>query len=235
MRILLVEDSPDSQLVVSKALGKDHDVVVAPTLMQARSALAAGHFDLLLLDVELPDGEGFKFCADIRSQMDDQMPPVVFLTGRTELADRLMGLAIGADDYLVKPISPAELRARVMARQRASERVASATGPAQLNGDIKLDATSARAWIIRSGQETPMELTPAEFKILGFFLRNQEQTFSRKQLLDAIWGKEVHITERTIDSHVSNLRKKLVSRCFSLKPVRSMGYMLTRIQPTATA
>ncbi len=193
--------------------------MVARSVAEARAANAPD-FDVVLLDWRLPDGEGMDFLKGLRKVSD---VPVLMVTARVEVIDRVLGLEIGADDYVTKPVEPRELLARVKARLRgrskepaqASERVLEAHG-------IRVDL-GARAVTFR-GQ--PVAFTKMELDLLVFLLRHPGRVFSRDELLNQVWGFERAPTTRTVDTHVGVLRNKLAPELF--ESVRGIGYRLVK-------
>src|SRR5581483_2340519 len=155
--------------------------------------------DLILLDVLLPEGDGFDLCRKIRQSPVLARTPVVFLTARSDEVDRVLGLEIGGDDYMTKPFSPRELVARVKAHLRRGEREEE---PESVEaGPFRLDRTARRFY--QNGNE--LSLTTTEFKLLEFFLLHPGRTYSRDQLLEEVWGQQRFVTPRTVDVHVRRL------------------------------
>jgi DNA-binding response OmpR family regulator len=200
MKILVAEDEPAIALGLKNDLQLEgYEVEVAADGVQAARRALTGAFDLILLDVMLPHKDGFTICREIRRA--DVRTPVILLTARALEADKVAGLELGADDYVTKPFSPAELRARIKAvLRRAGE-----DSPTLRFADAEIDF--ARASARRAGQ--PVELTPLELKVLEALWRAKGRLLSREQLLDAVWGPGTAITDRVIDNHVMNLRRKL--------------------------
>ncbi len=161
--------------------------------------------DLLLLDVMLPDEDGFSVCRRLRG--DDRLKslPVIFLTAKGEEVDRIVGLEIGADDYVTKPFSPRELVARVKAILRRQSRVAAEKGETVDIRGLRLDARTQD--VLVRGQ--PVELSSLEFKLLYFLASHPRQIFSRERLLDEVWGRDTSVTLRTVDVHIRRLREKI--------------------------
>jgi two-component system, OmpR family, phosphate regulon response regulator PhoB len=176
--------------------------------------------DLLLLDWMLPGLSGMELCRRIRARPETAALPIIILTARGEEADRVRGLATGADDYIVKPFSVPELLARVGAllRRTKPEHVASRLAA----GDLELDRETFR--VRRSGEE--LHLGPTEFKLLDFLMQSPGRVFSREQLLDNVWGHGVYIDERTVDVHIGRLRKAIGRPGWRdpIRTVRGAGY-----------
>jgi DNA-binding response OmpR family regulator len=218
-RILVVEDEP------TLALGLEDDLklegyeveVVRDGEMASRRARERS-FDLIILDVMLPHKDGFEVCRELRRA--GLRTPVILLTARTQESDKVLGLELGADDYVTKPFSPRELRARVKAALR---RAAGEMPDIYRFGDAEVDF--ARCELRRAGKA--IEMTPIEFKLLAAFIHHRGQTLSRDKLLDQVWGRETFVTDRAVDTHITNLRKKIEPKPSEprfLVSVRGMGY-----------
>src|ERR1700759_2535781 len=176
--------------------------------------------DLIVLDWMLPGLSGIELCRRLRARPETRQLPVIMLTARGEEGERVRGLATGADDYIVKPFSVPELLARIRAllRRVKPERVAEVL----VAGDIELDREKKR--VSRSGREVP--LGPTEFRLLEFLMQSPGRVFSREQLLNGVWGRDIYIDERTVDVHVGRLRKGLNRGRASdpIRTVRGAGY-----------
>ena len=177
--------------------------------------------DLILLDVMLPDVDGFELCRQIRASGQLGRTPVLFLTARSDEVDRVLGLEIGGDDYMTKPFSPRELIARVKAHLRRGEMD---TEPASSTiGPLRLDRTAHRVFL----RDRELELTSTEFNLLEFFLTHPGRAYSREQLLEAVWGEQRFVTPRTVDVHVRRLREQIEEQPDQprhLTTVRGFGY-----------
>lgn len=226
-RILLVEDSPDSQLLARRALEDIAELIIAGNVDTACKLLEANEFDLLLVDVQLPDGDGYGLCSKLLADRGPNRPRVVFLTGKGALENKLTGFSVGADDYLVKPVDPLELRARVQAQLRAC-RDASLQQNVLKAGNLKLDISSHAASLNTGAEQKEVELTPTEFKLLHQLARSPGQIFSREQLLQSLGGGKVHVTDRTIDAHLCRVRKKLAACTHSVEPIYGVGYRFAK-------
>jgi DNA-binding response OmpR family regulator len=218
-RILIVEDEPP----IASALEDDlklegYEVEVVRDGYAASRRAREQSFELIILDVMLPHKDGFEVCRELRRA--GLRMPVILLTAKTQESDKILGLELGADDYVTKPFSPRELRARVKAALR---RTAGEMPEIYRFGDAEVDFT--RCELRRGGRA--LEMTPIEFKLLAAFIRHRGQTLSREKLLDQVWGRETFVTDRVVDTHVANLRKKIESKPSEprfLVNVRGMGY-----------
>jgi len=175
-------------------------------------------FDLIILDVMLPTKDGFEVCRELRREK--LRTPIIMLTARTGESEKVLGLEVGADDYVTKPFSPKELRARIKAVLRRTGE----EGPATYRfGDVDVDF--ARCELRRAG--IAVDATAMELKLLGAFIRHRGRTLSRTRLLDEVWGHGTFVTDRVVDTHVNNLRKKIEPEPGQpryLVSVRGMGY-----------
>jgi two-component system catabolic regulation response regulator CreB len=221
-RILVVEDEPAIAESVAYALRRDGFLVtIAQTLAEAEARRKDA--DLVILDLMLPDGSGFEWISALRAERRDQ-PPIIVLSSRDGEADRVAALETGADDYVTKPFSPREIVARVRAVLRRTVASvapsAAATAPA-----VEVDEKARRAWV----GETALELTRVEFDLLATLLGGPERVHTRADLIDRVWGDGFAITDRTIDSHVKALRRKLAEAGAdpgTIETVRGVGYRL---------
>ena len=218
-RILVVEDEPHIAFALETDLRQEgHAVKVATDGEQALRLAAGESFDLIVLDIMLPGRDGFEVCRDLRRH--DTRTPVLMLTARTQEAEKVMGLELGADDYLTKPFSPRELRARVKALLR---RAAPEISETFTFGDVAVDF--GRGEVRRAGRL--VDVSALEFRLLGVFIARRGRVLSRQQLLDAAWGANVTLNDRVVDNHIVALRKKLEpdpARPRFLVNLRGLGY-----------
>lgn len=225
-KVLVVEDNIETQLLIKHSLAQ-HETVVAKDLKEAEGLVSTGPYDMVLLDVRLPDGDGFRFYSSMRTRDVLIKVPVIFLSGCDAPEDVIMGLSLGADDYLTKPFNPFVLKAKIDARLRSANQRAVASERVEI-GDITLDALSHRAWITKGGNAEPVDLTPIEFKLLLHLVRSPDRIFTRDQLIEKLWGVGVDINDRTIDAHVSNLRKKIKQAEHTVASIYGTGYSLRK-------
>jgi len=221
--ILIVEDESALSTLLAYNLEKEGFTVrIAEDGERAIEALAEEPPDLVLLDWMLPHVSGIEICRRIRRDPATHDLPVIMLTARGEEADRIRGLETGADDYVTKPFSPAELIARVRALLR---RARPAIGADELTaGDIVMDLAAHRVFL--GGSE--VELGPTEFKLLRHFMEHPGRVYSRDQILDAVWGRDINVEDRTVDVHIGRLRKSLRAATGRdpIRTVRGAGYSL---------
>jgi DNA-binding response OmpR family regulator len=218
-RILVVEDEPGIALGLQDDLTLEgYEVEVARDGVAATQRTREATFDLILLDVMLPKKDGFQICRELRRS--GIRTPIILLTARTQEAEKVMGLELGADDYVTKPFSPAELRARVKAVLRRS-----ATEDLEVYRFGDVEADFRRFELRRSG--ALIGVTPIELKLLATLVRNRGTVLTRAKLKDEVWGPDFAMTDRVIDTHVANLRKKIEpdpGEPRFLMSVRGVGY-----------
>ena len=218
-RILIVEDEPDIVLSLEEDLRRQgHQTIAARDGAAGLELGRQGPWDLILLDVMLPKMDGFDLCSELRKA--GIRAPIIMLTARTQEAEKELGLDSGADDYVTKPFSLRELRARIRAQLRRSRRE---DEHVCRFGDCEVDFD--RAELRRAGQ--PVEITPQELRLLSVFLHNRGRVLSREQLIESAWGHGIAITDRAVDTHVFNLRKKVEpvpSAPRFILGVRGLGY-----------
>lgn len=199
-RILIVEDEPKlSQLLADYLTSAGYQTQIVADGRNVVSTLKSSSFDLMLLDLMLPGRDGIEVCKDVRAFSNI---PIVMVTARVEEIDRLIGLELGADDYICKPFSPREVVARVKAILR---RAPQAQVVAQIDSRLSIDETQFLATL--NGQT--LDLTPVEFRLLKALSASPGRVFSRQQLLNTLYEDHRVVTDRTVDSHVKNLRRKL--------------------------
>jgi DNA-binding response OmpR family regulator len=222
-RILVAEDSQELQLIIKKTLSGVHDVTSALTIAQSKKEALQSSFDLIILDISFPDGDGYQLCTELRASDRHSETPIIFLTSKAELVDKMMAFSLGADDYLMKPFEPLELRARVDARlKRKGPKNAQAQSASK--GDFKFDLSLQRVLVANGDKEIEIHLTPAEFKIFYFLAKNEGQAFNKEQLVKTIWGNDVHVIEDNIYTHISTIRKKLGTRANCIECIPRVGY-----------
>lgn len=222
-KVLLVEDEPAQREVLSYNLKSEgFDVLTAADGDEAMLLVAEEAPDIIVLDWMLPGISGIEICRRLKSKPETRAIPVLMLSARSEEVDRVRGLETGADDYVVKPYSVLELMARVRAQLR---RVRPATVGLRLEyEDIVLDSETHRV----TRADTPLKLGPTEFRLLTTFMEKPGRVWSREQLLDRVWGRDIYVDSRTVDVHVGRLRKALCVHGGEdpVRTVRGAGYAL---------
>ncbi|WP_413295237.1 response regulator transcription factor [Bdellovibrio sp. HCB185ZH] len=226
-KILCVEDSSEFFIYLTSVL-KDHSLTQAESIAEAFNIVQTGRdsFDLVLLDISLPDGNGMKILPDLKDSFKAKPVPIIILSTDDDIISKVAAFGIGADDYISKPPNSSELRARVDARLRAVKSYQQNTQQVQL-GDLFIDSNRMCVEIRNPKGASQVELTPFEFKILKILCSRPGQVFSREQLIDQVWGVGKYVTERTVDAHVSHLRKKISDSSVKVETVLSAGYKAT--------
>ena len=224
-KILVVEDEPDIRKLVNYNLAQEHyKVIEAENGEQALKAIQRDKPHLVVLDLMLPGLSGIELCKILRERSDTAKLPILMLTAKAGEADRVVGLEMGADDYLSKPFSPRELVARVRAILRRADGAASQdTLPAYDRGELKIDFSTYEVFV----RGKSVKLTLKEFELLRFLVQNPSRVLSRDQLLDRVWGGETYVTPRTVDVHVRRLRKAIEkddSKPVWILTLRGVGY-----------
>lgn len=201
--ILIVDDDPNIREVIGFAVKKSgYTVTFAEDGLSALKAARIGNPDLMVLDIGLPELDGLEVCRELRKTSD---LPILFLTARDEEIDRIVGLEIGGDDYVTKPFSPRELAVRIKAILKRTQTNAAPSNPPISHGDLRLDTN--RHLCILAGRQ--IALTASEFSLLEALMIKPENVITRQNLIDAVYGHNVHVSDRTIDSHIRNIRSKL--------------------------
>ncbi len=221
--VLVVEDESALVEILRYNLEKEGFRVSAATDgEEALTAIAEQKPDLVVLDWMLPLVSGLEICRQLRRKPETRDLPVIMLTARGEETDRVRGLEIGADDYITKPFSPGELVARVRAVLRRAK--PGATADLLTYAGVVMDLVSHR--VLRNGQ--PIHLGPTEFRLLRFLMERPGRVYSREQLLDAVWGRDIYVEARTVDVHIRRLRKAMngPGDVDLIRTVRSAGYAL---------
>jgi len=221
--LLIVED--ETALVELLRYNFEKEGFKVTTAMDGEAALVAvdeARPDLVVLDWMLPHVSGLEVCRQLRRKPETRDLPIIMLTARGEESDRVRGLEVGADDYVAKPFSPSELIARVRAVLRRSK--PSTAQDLLTFGDLVMDLSAHR--VLRGGQ--PIHLGPTEFRLLRFLLERPGRVYSREQLLDAVWGRDIYVEPRTVDVHIRRLRKAINAQgdVDLIRTVRSAGYAL---------
>lgn len=221
--VLLVEDEPAQREILRYNLeAEGFDVTSASNGEEALERVAEALPDLILLDWMMPHVSGLEVCRQLRARPDTKGIPILMLSARSEEVDKVRGLETGADDYVIKPYSLAELMARLRAHlRRARPAVA---GEVLEWGDLRLDPETHR--VTRAG--AGLKLGPTEFRLLSCLMERPGRVFSREQLLDRVWGRDIYVDSRTVDVHVGRLRKALMATGGDdpLRTVRGAGYSL---------
>ena len=218
-KVILIDDDYDIHDLIRHTLSKEFDISYAEYLNEGESLIKKNPYDLVILDETLPDGKGSELCHKLKNELDFPDLQIIMLTQRKDLKDKLNAFDAGADDYISKPFEPLELQARINARLRSASQV---HGNLLEKYDLKLELTTQALSI--DGED--ISLTPIEFKILYQLIKDEGVVKSRQDLLESVWGKGQNVIDRTVDQHVSKLRKKLAPSKMTVKSLHKKGYLL---------
>ncbi len=226
INVLVVDDEEDVVEVISHFLREEGYTI--HTAYDGEEALekATPEVDLIVLDIMLPGLSGYEVCQQLRSRVETETIPIIFLSAKTEEEDQIEGLMMGADDYLTKPVSPQIVVAHVKAVLRRSGVEESRTMEV---GDLMIYEDEYRATL--SGEDLGLTLT--EFELLRYLVRHPRKAFTRQQLLETIWKDAMMVTERTVDAHIKNLREKLGAFAQHIQTVRGVGYRFVEEEESA--
>ncbi len=223
-RILLVEDSKEIYQMVSQSASQLAELTWAKSVKEAKEEIAKTNFDLLILDVDLPDGNGIEFCSSL--QGSHSHIAIFFLTGHITLSEKVMGFSAGADDYITKPFFPLELRARLESRLRKKKQQEVQADNFKWK-ELQINKSRQEVMILENNNYQKIDLTSLEFKILMYFAARIGEVIIRDQILNDIWGQDIHVYHRSVDTHVSKLRKKLGPVAHILESIHGAGYKFT--------
>jgi two-component system phosphate regulon response regulator PhoB len=218
-----VEDSPEIHSLVVHSLRGTADVVWSASIGEAREALTRVRPDLILLDVGLPDGSGMDFCAEVQGKKEVQEVPIFFLTANDQLSQKVLGFALGAEDFISKPFMPMELKARVEAKLKKEAQRKKVSDLLTWPG-LEIDKGRQLVHIFVNKQAQRVELTSIEFKILLILASKPERVISREEILNDVWGAHVHVYPRSVDTHISKLRSKIGEASQYIQSVHGTGY-----------
>lgn len=224
-KILCIEDSLEFFMYLNVVL-KEHKLTHATTLNNAFKLVQNGResFDLILLDASLPDGNGIKAISTLKESFPLRTVPIVVLSADGDVLSKVASFSMGADDYIQKPPDSSELKARIEARLRGANAAQKDKSQIQI-GDLVIDSDRMCVeHVNEQGARRLIELTPSEFRLLKLICGRPGQVFTRDHLIDYVWGISKHITQRTVDAHISHLRKKIAGSSVRIETVLSVGY-----------
>lgn len=226
-KILAVEDEVTTQVLLQRTLSHKFDLIVAPSITRAKLLIENFKPDLVLLDLHLPDGDGFLFFDHLKANSITQLIPVIFLTLDSDTRTKVKGFSAGAYDYVTKPFDQNELIARIDAHCARANEIISAHYVPESIGNLNFNRESKQVFHIdQNGMKNIIPLSPMEFKLLECFVSHFGKTLSREQIAKEVWNRQ-HFQSRTIDRHISSLRKKLSHSGAQLKTVSHGGYLLS--------
>lgn len=221
--ILLLEDDPVTTKLIQRTFSADFRLVCCETISSAENALLENNIDLLLLDRKLPDGDGIEICKKVKAEETTSHVPVIFLSSCDSESERIFGFYTGADDYVTKPFSIMELKARVAARMRNRK---THLETEDISIDLDGHTVHLKSYSVEKTELKELLLTRIEFKLLVYLLQNKNTVLPRELLLQKIWGYNTNVTDRVVDIHISHLRKKLQQTQLKFESLRGEGYKL---------
>lgn len=226
VNILVIEDEPDIRRNLEYNLGREgFKASSVGSLDEANEKLKSKKFDLILLDLMLPDGSGLDLCKKIKSNSETEATPIIVLTAKDDEVDKVVGFELGADDYVTKPFSVRELILRVKAiLKRSDTKTKEVVEVERQFGDLKIDVDSHEVHV----DSQLIELTALEFRLLKELVDKRGRVQSRDQLLSEVWGYNAEVTTRTVDTHIKRLREKLGSMGKYVQTIRGVGYKFSR-------
>ena len=226
VNILVIEDEPDIRRNLEYNLGREgFKASSVGSLDEANEKLKSKKFDLILLDLMLPDGSGLDLCKKIKSNSETEATPIIILTAKDDEVDKVVGFELGADDYVTKPFSVRELILRVKAiLKRSDTKTKEVVEVERQFGDLKIDVDSHEVRV----DSQLIELTALEFRLLKELVEKRGRVQSRDQLLSEVWGYNAEVTTRTVDTHIKRLREKLGSMGKYVQTIRGVGYKFSR-------
>ena len=225
MKILVIEDEPDIRRNLEYNLSREgFSVSAAASISEANTLLASTDYNLILLDLMLPDGSGLDLCKSIKSNSDIESIPIIILTAKDDEVDKVVGFELGADDYVTKPFSVRELILRVKAVLKRGSKKKEIVEVVRQFGDLKIDVDSHEVHV----DDAKINLTALEFRLLRQLVDTRGRVQSRDQLLSEVWGYSAEVTTRTVDTHVKRLREKLGPMGKYVQTIRGVGYKFAR-------
>ena len=225
MKIIVIEDEPDIRRNLEYNLSREgFSVSTAASISEANTLLTSTDYNLILLDLMLPDGSGLDLCKSIKSNSDTESIPIIILTAKDDEVDKVVGFELGADDYVTKPFSVRELILRVKAVLKRGSKKKEIVEVVRQFGDLKIDVDSHEVHV----DDAKINLTALEFRLLRQLVDTRGRVQSRDQLLSDVWGYSAEVTTRTVDTHVKRLREKLGPMGKYVQTIRGVGYKFAR-------
>lgn len=227
--ILCIDDTPEVQIMVRRTFSPSANVISAETLHDGYEKISKNHIDLILLDLTLPDGEGFQFFNKIKEDSSYTEIPIIILSAKNKIQDKVMGFHLGAEDYIVKPFDPAELKIRVETRIKRNQ-VAKDHESIFIIGNMSINHLEQKTIIQKDNTDHVIELTTTEFKILSYLCKHKDQVISREQIINSAWKHGFNVSDRTIDSHISRIRKKIADSDHNIQAIQGVGYKIALVK-----
>jgi DNA-binding response OmpR family regulator len=227
-KILFVEDTAETQLILQSLL-RDYKMITCVSLEEAKRSLNHGPFAAIILDIELPDGDGLRFLAECPENIKKQAA-IFIISGKSALANKAMAFTYGADDFISKPFDPIEVKMRIDAKIRKM----SEQNPTNENfkiEDLLVNVAEQKLYLENETESSQISFTSLEFRIFTFLSKNRDKVISRDEIINHIWGGRVHITDRTVDAHIAHIRKKITASRVKIETVFGSGYKLITPSP----
>lgn len=219
-KILYVDDDTVMHTMVTKCLGSEFNVICKTTISEGLESMKNDTFDLVLIDRLLPDGDGISLCHSFREEDRFASLPIVFISGKSTESDKVSSLFAGGDDYITKPFSPLELKARIMARLRQFKSCLRL-------GSLEIEPDRHKLFYVSSSdQKKEISVTPLEYKLLLTLISQPDIVFTREHLLNKLWGQKLNVTDRVVDTHISHLRQKIKESNVQIEAIAKEGYRI---------
>ena len=225
-KVLLVEDEEAHCLVIKKSLQGHCELDIAKSFQDGVKHLEKGDYELFILDIMLGDGDGFDLCSRIRKMDKYRSTPVIFLTAKAEVSSKVLGFTLGADDYIVKPCDPSELRARLDSKIRWNREMQQGE-KILVQGPFTFYIEMQRVDMDKGGGQETLEFTPLEFRLLYYLASHKDHILSRDQILDTVWGNATNVLDRSVDTYIAALRRKLGDYKTCIRSIHGVGYKFT--------
>ena len=226
LNILVLEDEPDIRKTLEYNLSREgYKVISAASIEQAKTLIKSDTFSLFLLDLMLPDGSGLDLCKKLKGNSETESVPIIILTAKDDEIDKIVGLELGADDYVTKPFSVRELILRIKSVLKRGTLKKDIVEIERQFGGLKINPDSHEVFI----DSKEIQLTALEFRLLNELVDKRGRVQSRDQLLTEVWGYSAEVTTRTVDTHIKRLREKLGSMGKYIQTIRGVGYKFSRI------
>ncbi|MCB0415101.1 MAG: response regulator transcription factor [Bdellovibrionales bacterium] len=225
-KILIIEDQKEYQLTLGTALSEEYELSFSSSVSQSIELINAFDFDLFLVDILLPDGNGLEISTYLRKQEKTKKTPIIMVTSRNSVDDKVSGFEHGADDYITKPFHYKELKARIKSKlKKPSSNVQPLEQKFIEYKNFKIDLE--KQLLFDKLSQSNIDLTRTEFKLLVVFVKSQNMALTRDQLIEQVWPNKLKMTSRTVDTHISNLRKKVDHLGMQIHSVHGKGYSLS--------
>lgn len=225
-KILLIEDNNDTQELVRHSLKGFCELFIASTATQAYFNIENNLYDLILLDINLPDGNGFEICHQLMTNEKTKSIPIIFLTAQNASEDIIKAYQLGAEDYIIKPFDPRVLKVKIEAKFKQAQNNFENSKWIKKK-ELRLNTHTQKAYIDTNHHSEELNLTPTEYRLLYTFITHEDKILTRSILMNHVWNHETHVTDRVIDIHISSLRKKIGPIGPLIRTVYGSGYLFS--------